>query len=101
MITVNRRYFAKAFFLQLLIVLIYLGISSYKFVVSKQPDPIEVGILQWIFVGMHILCVVIYFLVIKKDKQSFGSNLIAMFVIVFIFLALSNIIWEWLWHQRG
>ena len=94
------KYFIKAFFLQLVFALIYLGILSYKFVVSKHPNPIGGGALQWIFFGVHILGIVIFFLVIKRNMQSFKINLIAMIVIVFIYLALGNVIWKWLWYLR-
>ena len=45
----------KISLLQLVIMVVYLTITDYLFVVSKYPNPIGIGIWQWVLFIIHVI----------------------------------------------
>lgn len=95
------KYWIKNFLLHLLIATSYLSISCYKFIHDKYPDPIGVGIMQWLFFLAHILAILFFFLLKKGNRQNLVSNLLAVVIVFIIYLLFNNLIWEQLWELRG
>jgi hypothetical protein len=97
----------KPFTLQLVISLLYLSITSYQFVKSDPPNPIGIGLLQWLLIIVHVLCVTIYYFIKRGthiDKQAtrqiFLMNILGIIIPNGVCLLFSGPIWHWLWSLR-
>jgi hypothetical protein len=102
-----RKYVFKIVAIHLGIILIYLSFTSYEFVVSRELNPIGVGLQQWVLVILHFLItgfVGLYVISKSKDKRTAKSKLLiglASIILIFlIYYCLSEMIWHWLWSFR-
>ena len=95
-------YLYKPFITQLVIALLYISITCYRFVKSDPPDPIGTGLLQWVLLLLHLLTVVIYYFIRKSadSRQILLANLSGIVIPNGIYLLLSGPIWNWLWSIR-
>ena len=98
----------KISLLQLLIMIIYLAITDYLFVVSKYPNPIGIGIWQWILFTIHVILTLILTIYLARKnsekkhlKKRAAVNVAVVSIFFLIYIALSNPIWDWLWRLRG
>jgi hypothetical protein len=101
-------YNVKVFTLHLIIVLLYLGITSYGFVVAKDHNPIGVGLQMWLCTLLHlgITITVMAFLWTRNTNKRAGRNKFllnigAIVLWIGISLIFSNPIWRWLWSFRS
>jgi len=100
-------YNVKVFTLHLCIALLYLGITSFEFVVRKDPNPVGVGLQQWLCIVLHILATVTIMAILwtrntnkRAGRNKFMLNIGAIVLWVGILLIFSNAIWNWLWSLR-
>ena len=98
----------KISLLQLLIMILYLAITDYLFVVSKYPNPIGIGIYQWILFILHIIFTLVLTIYLAKRnsekkhlKKRAELNVAIVSIFFLIYIASSNPVWNWLWHLRG
>jgi cation transport ATPase len=102
-----RKYILKIIAIQLSIILLYLGMTSYEFVVSREINPIGVGLQQWALIILHLLITIfvgLYRIHKSKDKKISKKkllvNLLVIVIIILIYFCFSDIIWHWLWSFR-
>lgn len=100
-------YTIRILILHLIIASIYLSITSYMFVISKQPDPVGAGLRQWFFMVMHLIITIIVFLILlgkttnkRLVKRKFLINCLVITFIIIISILFSNPFWQWLWSMR-
>jgi len=100
-------YSVKVFTLHLIIVLLYLGITSYAFVVAKDHNPIGVGLQQWLCILLHLLITITVMAMLwakntnkRAGRNKFLLNIGAIVLWIGITLVFSNAIWHWLWSLR-
>ena len=93
--------------LHLLVLLVYLFVTSYLFVTGKDPNPIGIGLLQWILFFLHLILTLLFCLfVLKKANDIKYENRIVMvntLAIIFwitIYFLFSSKIWDLLWSLR-
>lgn len=96
---------AKIFLIHLVIFVLYLSLTFYKFVIEKNPNPTGIGILQWIFILMHCLGILIFYAAKKSGgnkniNQQLLTSLLLFFLTILIYLMISSFIWSWLWKIR-
>jgi hypothetical protein len=101
-------YALRILVLHLTIALIYLSITSYVFVISKQPNPVGTGLRQWFFMFMHLIITIIVFSILLAKatnkplvKKKFLINCLIVISIIIVSTLFSNPFWEWLWALRG
>lgn len=101
------RYIIKCFALHLVIITVYLGFTSYEFTTSKYPNPIGVGLLQWVFIFLHFGITTLCFLIIRsnaRDREKVSEdmliNLVVIASLVILYGIAGNEIWEKLWSLR-
>lgn len=94
--------------IHLVIVTLYVGLTSYIFVISKPPNPIGAGIVQWICIILHFLLtpIVAWLLLRKRDTGNVLTTkvLVNVFAVIFwvaLFLSVSVALGRWLWSLRG
>lgn len=100
-------YLVKIFCLHFLISLTYNGYFSYKFVVSKQPNPVSLGIGVLIYTLIHLIValIIVGYLqdkekrkgVVKQNWMVHASAIIFWFL---IYLIISKPLSNWLWSMR-
>lgn len=102
-----RVYWVKPFTMQLVISLLYLSITCYQFVKSEPPNPIGTGLRQWLFIILHILCVVIWYFIKKRvhsdrhvARQILLMNILGIIIPFSVYLLFNGAIWKWLWSIR-
>lgn len=89
-----------------LIAAIYLGYTAYRFVISNPPNPIGVGLSQWVLIIAHFITTIVMIGILKKSgskKEVLKNRLTHAAIIVFIivaYLIFSAPIWAWLWTLR-
>lgn len=100
-------YTIRVLIMHLVIASIYLSITSYLFVISKQPDPIGAGLRQWFFMVTHLSITIIVFLILlgratnkQLVKKKFLINCLVISSIIIISILFSDPLWEWLWSMR-
>jgi len=100
-------YTLKVFILHLSIIITYLAVTSYLFVVAKDPDPIGTGLKQWVCMILHLI-ITLFIMKTRWSKSSdknlakkkFWVNFVIIIVLIITNLQLSNFLWEWLWSIR-
>jgi hypothetical protein len=100
------KYILKMTGVHLFVMLLYLTATSYEFVASPQPNPVGIGIQQWLLFIIQLVATAIIFglLPSKMDRSNSSKRLkynISIVVVLFIFyLLLDNKISSWLWSLR-
>lgn len=102
-----RRFVIKIIVVQFSIILLYLGLTSYEFVVSHELNPIGVALQQWVLIILHFLITLfigLYLINRSKDKRIAKNklliSLLSIVFIIIIYFFLNDIIWHWLWSFR-
>lgn len=102
-----RAYWYKPFTMQMVISLLYLSVTCYQFVKSDPPNPIGIGLLQWLLIIIHILLVVIWYFIKRganADRQAARQillmNILGVIIPFSVYLLFSGAIWTWLWSLR-
>jgi len=90
----------KQFLIHLLAALFYLGITSYWFVMGRDPNPIGIGFQQDICMLLHLIIAIVIPIRSKYLKRSRTVNFLIVLAIIILYLLLSNWIWNWLWSLR-
>ena len=97
----------KISLLQLLIMIIYLGITDYLFVISKYPNPVGIGILQWLlFIVQVIFTLILTIYFVRKEsakryaKKRVAINVAIVSIFFMFYIVISNPILDWLWRLR-
>jgi uncharacterized membrane protein len=97
----------KIVVIQFLIILLYLGLTSYEFVSSRDLNPVGVGFQQWALIIIHFLVtgfIGLYMISKSKNrptaKKKLMINLASIVVIILIYYCFSESIWHWLWSFR-
>lgn len=103
-----RKWIFKSIGLHLAIALIYLGLTSYEFVILNEANPIGIGIQQWLLIFAHFgITAFVWAFIIKAStdkrlaRKKFGIQTLIIFLIVVLNLSLGDPIWTWLWSLRG
>lgn len=93
--------------IQTAITLLYLGICSYWFATSMDGDPIQVGLVEWIFMIAQFSLTGFFGLIsIAKatDKRIAKKKVLISLLIVIVILGISllfdGVLWHWLWSFR-
>lgn len=102
-----KKLLVKIFSLHLLVISIYLFVTSYLFITSKDPNPIGIGLLQWILFFLHLMITLLFCLFIpakgkdkKYENQILVINISAIILWIGVYFILSLKIWELLWSLR-
>ena len=102
-----QNYIIRIIAIQFLIILIYIGLTSLEFVVSREPNPVGTGLQTWFLIFGHLLVTIfvgLYVISTSKDKRLARNKLIvgtlSIIVIITIYLCVSGIIDHWLWTLR-
>jgi hypothetical protein len=89
------------------IALIYLGFTSYEFVIAKEANPIGICLLQTVSILAHFGLtgfIGLIFRYYSKDKKLAAKKiwiqLIIITGIILIYLFLAGPFWTWLWSLR-
>ena len=95
------------FLINAIVSVAYLLITSILFVQRKQPDPIGIGILQWVCIAIHIIILIITFSIlalksprVKHIGKSILYSALGLLTPLTIYLLLSEPIWKVLWNLR-
>ncbi len=95
------KYILKTFSIHLIIILFYLGITSYWFVTRGPIDPIKTGLQQALLILFHLISTVLVVVKGNNDiKQKYVINLLCVLSIIMIYFMYNNSIWHWLWTLR-
>lgn len=100
-----KRYFVRCSILHLAISALYFFATSYEFVVTKQPNPIGVGIQQFLCIFFHVIGTIAYFMIIpwksgnkklynRKLLLNIGAIVLAVAIMATIDAQLSNKLWS-------
>lgn len=103
----RQQYIIRSIVLHTIIFSTYMAITSYEFVVAKDPEPIGTGLRQWLCIFFHIA---ITMMIItgsrskaKNRKISYKSLLIHLLIIILI-ISVYNLfespLTRWLWDLR-
>jgi hypothetical protein len=102
-----KAYSLKTFLLHGAIVTIYFAVTSYLFVVGKDPNPIGAGLQQWLCVFLHVTITLFVMLTLlgkatdkKLATRKVVLHTVAIILAVSLYLLFSNPIWDWLWSLR-
>jgi len=97
----------KSIGLHLAIAVLYLGLTSYEFVASSYPNPMGVGIQQWLLIFAHIGLTGLVWLIIKHYaknrkliRKKMAIQLLIIVGIILLYLCLSGFVDSWLWSFR-
>jgi hypothetical protein len=103
----HANYVVKVLTLHLFIVLLYVTITSYEFVADKFPNPIGIGLKQWLYVTLHLLATITITAIIwrrsankRTGRNKFMLNIGAIILWIGILLIFSNALSRWLWSLR-
>jgi hypothetical protein len=100
-------YWLKIFIVHILIATVYFGVTGYMFIHSKAPNPIGIGLQQWVCMILHLIITTVVMLLLSSkaiDKKiartKIIANLIVVLLIIIVSAVLSNTFWHWLWELR-
>ncbi len=101
-------YIFKSALFHVILAIIYVSFTGYKFVTASSADPIGMGIMQWIFFFVHLIVGCIIALTIFKKRIStkhwaseINLQLCLVTGVFLINLLLSGPISDMLWNLRG
>lgn len=99
--------FVRIFSLHLFVVLLYLFVTSYLFVTGKDPNPIGIGLLQWILFFLHLMLTLLFCLFvlnkgndIKYENRILMINTLSIIFWITMNFTFSSKIWDLLWSLR-
>ncbi|MBI2273178.1 MAG: hypothetical protein HYU70_05235 [Bacteroidetes bacterium] len=96
------------FALHLFIVASYMGVTSWLFVTYPVPDPLAMGLQQWVCILVHISVTVLICLLKrrtaidrKKATTTLWLHVVAIVCWIVVYLFLSAPIAAYLWRLRS
>jgi hypothetical protein len=99
-------YHFKAGLIQLLVFCIYLLGSFVFFVFQKNANPIGTGIIQYTFIGVHVIFILIYWVVINPSallRQTFIrvlASLTGLLLGILLYNYYGTEVWDFFWKVR-
>jgi heme/copper-type cytochrome/quinol oxidase subunit 4 len=107
-----RKYFIRCFVLHLTICTIYFFVTDLEFVVTKQPDPVGIGLQQLICTVLQLMITIGYFMFLPWNAANrrqnnariftnIGAIVLAVAILASIDSALGNTLWSLHDHYNG
>ncbi len=91
------KYISITFFFHLLVAIFYLGITSYWFV-TQGFNPIKTGLQQNFLMLVHLITASVFPIANRNTiKRKHIINFTVVLLIIVVYFALNNWIWNWLW----
>lgn len=102
-----KAYSLKTLVLHLAIAVTYLTVTSYLFVIDRDPNPIGTGLQQGLCFFLHLvitLFIMLTYLGRSTDKKGAGKKVLlhtaAIILVAALYTLFSSPVWEWLWSIR-
>ena|ERR1700733_1298202 len=101
------KYILKTIAIQFAITLLYIGVCSYWFVVSHKENPIQMDIVEWLFVSIQFGLTGIFALISiakaadkRMAKKKALASLVIVIAIIGLLLLFDGMLLNWLWSFR-
>lgn len=102
-----KKYVIRTTLIQVTITLLYLGACSYWFATSQEGNPIQIGLVEWVFmIAQFGLTGFLGLISISKAtdrkiaRKKVLVNLLIIIVILSVSLLFDRVLWHWLWSFR-
>lgn len=93
----------NSFLFNAIIAIIYLLTTCVLFVARRSPDPIGIGVLQWVLILGHLMLTILFYIFIARKESRWKTlrfSVGGLLSVVILYLLLTAPIWNVLWNLR-